>query len=225
MKLALGGFLLLVAIRGSAQESPVDIPRNELPKSAHCIVCEASGSAHGEEKPAAGVRFRGKEFYFCTSKEVAAFKRDPLSFMPPVLPRTAPLFRLKNLAREEIQIGDLKGRVVLVDFWATWCAPCVATMPEMQKLHVKYESKGLAVLGVSIDEDGEKKVKPFIARRNFTYPILLDAGQTWKDYGVKAIPALFLVDRSGRIVRQWSGKPDRKEVEKAVLEMLAEQRS
>jgi peroxiredoxin len=178
------------------------------------------GSAHGEEKPVAGVRYKGKSFYFCSVKEVATFKKDPESFLPPVLPRPSPAFSLKNLAGETVKLSDLKGKIVLVDYWATWCAPCVATMPEMQKLHEKYAAKGLTVLGVSIDEEGEKKVKPFIAKRKFSYPILLDDQNIWKGYNIKAIPALFLVDRDGQIVKQWTGKPDKKEVEEAVTGLL-----
>jgi peroxiredoxin/YHS domain-containing protein len=221
MRLAFAGLLLVLGTASLArQDTPTDIPRGELPKTAACVVCTALGSAHGEEKPAAGVRFKGKSFYFCSAKEVATFKKEPESFLPPVLPRPAPAFSLKNLAGETVKLSDLKGKVVLVDYWATWCAPCVATMPEMQKLHEKYGAKGLTVLGVSIDEEGEKKVKPFIAKRKFSYPILLDDQNIWKGYNIKAIPALFLVDREGQIVKQWTGKPDKKDVEQAVTGLL-----
>jgi peroxiredoxin/YHS domain-containing protein len=204
----------------AAQESPADIAKGELPKSAPCAVCAAMGNAHGDEKPAAGVRYKGKSYYFCNAREVAEFKKDPDGYLPPVLPRPAPSFDVKSLVGESVGLASLRGKVVLVDFWATWCAPCVATMPEMQKLHEKYAGKGLSVLGVSIDEEGAKKVKPFIEKRKFTYPILLDDHSTWKAFGVKAIPALFLIDREGRIVKQWIGKPDKKAVESAVTDLL-----
>ena len=90
----------------------------------------------------------------------------------------------------------------------------------MQKLHDKYASKGLTVLGVSIDEEGKKKVRPFIAKRKFSYSILIDDQNIWKAYNVKAIPALYLVDKDGQIVKQWTGKPDKKEVETAVSGLL-----
>src|SRR5262249_44368834 len=93
----LTNFLAAITISMLGQDSPVDIPKKDLPKLAHCVVCEASGSAHGEERPAAGVRYKGKGFYFCSVKEVAVFKKDPEAFMPPVLPRPAPTFELKNL--------------------------------------------------------------------------------------------------------------------------------
>jgi peroxiredoxin/YHS domain-containing protein len=215
-----GTGLLLSAAAFAWQDTPEDIPKAELPKAAVCAVCSATGSTHGEERPAAGVRYKGKSLYFCSVKEVATFKKDPESFLPPVLPRPAPSFSLRSLSGEKVNLTDVKGKVVLIDYWATWCGPCVATMPEMQRLHEKYSAKGLTILGVSVDEEGEKKVKPFIARRKFTYPILLDDQSTWKAYNAKVIPALFLVDKEGRIVRQWVGKPDKKEVEQAVLDLL-----
>lgn len=210
-------FCILGAAAFARQDSPVDIPKNELPKAAACVVCAAKGSAHGEEKPAAGVRYKGKSYYFCGVKEVAEFMKDPESFMPPLLPRPAPAFSFKNLAGESVKLADLKGKVVVVDFWATWCKPCIETMPEMQKLYDKHADKGMTVLGVSIDEEGEKKVKPFLSKRKFTYPIVLDSDSTWKAFGVHAIPAVFLIDKDGQIVKQWTGKPDKKEVESAIL--------
>lgn len=215
---------LLAGVAGGvrAQDAPQDIPKNELPKKAVCTACELQSNAHGEERPAAGVRYKGKAYYFCNSKEVAAFKQDPEGYMPPVLPRPAPKFALKTLDEQESTLNDYKDKILLVDFWATWCKPCIETMPEMQKLHEKYATKGLVVLGVSIDEKGAKVVKPFVQKRKFTYPILLDGGDkpAWREFGVKGVPALFLVSRDGQIVRQWTGKPKKGEVETAVQSAL-----
>jgi len=218
----LTAFLLLAGI--GVQDTPQDIAKKDLPKSAHCVVCEAGGSAHGEEKPAAGVRYKGKEYYFCAAKEVATFKKDPEAFVPPVLPRPAPAFQLTNLAGEKVRPADLRGKVVLVDFWATWCKPCIEGMPAMQKLHEKYGGKGLAMLGVSIDEKGAKVVAPFVQKRKFTYPMFVDGGDdpAWKSFGVRSIPALFLIDKEGRIVKQWVGKPKEQEVEQAVAVLVKE---
>ena len=96
-------------------------------------------------------------------------------------------------------------------------------MPALQKLHDKYSAKGFSVVGISIDEEGAKKVKPFLAKRKFTYPILLDLdtkSPVWKAFGVHGVPALFLIDRNGQIVRQWTGKVNHKEVEKSVAELV-----
>lgn len=219
--------LALLARGASAQNSPEDIAKKKLPAKALCVVCTANGEGHDEEKPAAGVMYKGKAYYFCNAKEVETFKKDPDAYLPPVLPRPAPETLGAKLDGGEVMLADFKGKAILVDFWATWCAPCVKSMPEMQKLHDKYASKGFSLVGVSIDEEGAKKVKPFLAKRKLAYPILLDSNKkepVWKAFGVHGVPALFLIDQEGRIVRQWTGKIDRKEVEKAVEEVMKEEK-
>ena len=207
----------------SAQESPVEISKKELPKKAKCVVCAAREGGETEERPAAGLRYKGVSYYFCNAKEIEEFKKEPDSWIPLPLPRPAPIFKLATLSDSEASLEKYHGKALLLDFWATWCKPCVEGMPELQKLHDKFSSKGLAVLGVSIDEKGEKVVKPFIAKRKFSYQIALDTTNkpTWQAYRVKGIPSLFLIDAQGSIVRHWIGKPDKKEVEKAVVELLA----
>ena len=214
--------LCLLAFGAKAQDKPVELTKKELPKRALCVICSARGSSEGEEKPVSGVRFKGVSYFFCSGKEADEFKKDPESWVPLPLPRPAPKFNLKTLAGSEVSLESLKGKVLLVDFWATWCKPCIEGMPELQKLHDLYSEKGLTVLGVSIDEKGEKAVKPFISKKKFSYPIAIDTVEKpmWQAFRVKGIPALFLIDGEGRIVRQWLGKPDKKEVAKAVLQLL-----
>jgi peroxiredoxin/YHS domain-containing protein len=212
---------LLAGARAFAQDTPTDIPKSELPKKAVCAICSLSGEEHGEEGAAAGVRYKGKAYYFCNKGEVATFKKDPEAYVPPVLPRSAPALSVKTLEGAKTGLADYKGKVVLVDFWATWCKPCVAVMPDLQKLHDKYAGKGFSMVGVSIDEDGAKTVKPWLAKRKFSYPILLDEAKVWQMWKVHSIPAMFLIDKDGQIVRQWTGRADKKEVEKAIADQLA----
>jgi peroxiredoxin/YHS domain-containing protein len=222
MKTLLTTLLLFIAMGANAkQDTPVEIPKGDLPKTAACIVCDASGAAHGPEKPAAGVRYKGKEYYFCNKGEVATFMKEPEAFMPPVLPRPATPLEVTTLDGKKASLVDFKDKVILVDFWATWCKPCVAAMSDLQKLHDKLAPKGFSVVGVSLDEDGAKSVKPFIDKRKFAYPILLDQKEVWKRWGVRSIPAMFLIDKNGQVVRQWVGKVDKKDVEKAVTDLLA----
>ncbi len=205
-----------------AQNTPTDIPKKELPKKAICAVCAAKGGGEEEEKPASGVRYRGDAYYFCKSSELIEFKKEPDSWVPLPLPRSAPDFKLKTLSDKEVSKDSFKGKILLLDFWATWCKPCVAAMPDLQKLYEKLAGEGLEILGVSIDDKTAKAVKPFIAKGKFSYPIAIDGGESpaWQAYRVKGIPALFLIDKEGKIVKQWLGKPDKKEVEEAVKALL-----
>jgi peroxiredoxin len=202
---------------GLLQDTPTDIAKSELPKSASCVVCTQNGETHGEEKPAGGVMYKGKAYYFCNTREVAEFKKDPEAWMPPLLPRPAPALNVTSLDGKTLSLANYKDKVVLVDFWATWCKPCIDGMPEVDKLHKELSAKGLVVLGVSIDQD-TKKVGPFAAKKRLSYDLVLDskAKPTWQAFNVKAIPALFLIDKQGQIVAQWKGKVDHKELRSAV---------
>ena len=212
-----------LALSLAFQASPQDIPKGELPKSATCVVCSSNGEGHGEERAAAGVVYEGKRYFFCNAKEVGDFKKDPEAFLPPVLPRPAPEVKASDLAGKPVTLESYKGKVVLLDFWATWCAPCVKSMPALEKLYSRAKDRDLMVVGLSIDED-PKKVPPFLKKRGVTYPILLDDPKvpTWAAYRVRAVPAMFLIGRNGQIVAQWRGEAKMKDVETAVERALAE---
>ena len=133
-----------------------------------------------------------------------------------------PAFTVESLEGKEVPFASLSaGKLVLVDFWATWCAPCVSAMPELQRLHRRHAAKGFSVVGISIDEERDKARK-FTARKKLAYPVFLDATATpaWSTFHVRSIPAVFLIDSQGRIVQQWLGKVDMKEVEQAVGKLV-----
>lgn len=192
----------------------------KLPAKALCFICSQSGESE-EEKPAGAASYKGKTYYFCNKGEVERFLKDPEAYLPAPVPRPAPPFALKTPSGETVTLESLKGKLLLVDFWATWCVPCVKAMPELQKLHEKYSAKGLTVLGVSLDEEGAKKVVPFLAksRVKFTYPILLHGETIWQAWGVKSVPSVLLV-KDGQILQHWSGQIDTKELERAIQTRL-----
>ena len=110
-------------------------------------------------------------------------------------------FTLADLQGKLWQLSDLRGKVVLVNFWATWCPPCRKEMPDLQTLYNKYKEQGLVVLSIS-DEEADK-VAPFIKERNISYPVLLDPGRKVNDlYQVEGIPKSFVYNREGKIVAQ-----------------------
>lgn len=117
----------------------------------------------------------------------------------------APLFTLPDLAGKSVSLSSFKGRVVLVDFWATWCPPCRESIPAIKKLHTEYAPKGLEVLGISVDEN-PAAVGPFVKKNEIPYTILLGGESDVSErYSVRGIPAIYLVDQSGNVVRHWVG--------------------
>ena len=110
-------------------------------------------------------------------------------------------FTLQDLQGKPWHLRDLKGKVVLVNFWATWCPPCRKEMPDLQALYDKYKGQGFVVLSISDEEMA--KVSPFIADRKITYPVLLDPGRKVNDaFVVEGIPKSFVYDRDGKMVAQ-----------------------
>ena len=196
----------------------------QIPDKALCSVCALKGGETEWEKVKAHSEHDGRAYYFCSKDCKIEFDSDPLAYLPPVLPRPAPAFVVEMLEGKDKALGDLKGKVVLVDFWATWCKPCLQTMPRLQKLYSAYADKGFEVLGVSIDEDKNrvKKIKKRVDKMDISYPIFIDTKQipAWYLFKVKAIPAMYLLDRKSQIVAQWGGKIEYKEVEQEVLKQL-----
>jgi peroxiredoxin len=124
--------------------------------------------------------------------------------------KSAPDFALKDSSGATVHLADYKGKVVLLDFWATWCGPCKIEIPWFMEFEQQYKDRGFAVLGVSMDEGGWEEVKPYIEQRKINYRIVMGndavaqaynkaASQIGRDGGVDSLPTTFLLDRSGRI--------------------------
>jgi len=122
-----------------------------------------------------------------------------LSLIRPKPAKDAPDFELPTPDDRVIRLGDLKGKVVFLNFWATWCEPCREEMPSMERLHLNYKDRGLAVVAVSVDSQGASVVKPFVKKFGLTLPIGLDPKMAVRErYGVWAVPSTFLIDREGK---------------------------
>ncbi|MBL8023817.1 MAG: redoxin domain-containing protein [Elusimicrobia bacterium] len=117
----------------------------------------------------------------------------------------APGFSLQDTNGKTVSLADFKGKVVFLDFWATWCPPCRISMPDVEKLHRHFQGKPVQVLGLNLDENPEK-VKRFVEQKKIPYPVLL-AGDSdvARSYGVGGIPHFVLIDQDGRLVNDWSG--------------------
>ena len=111
----------------------------------------------------------------------------------------APDFKLSDFAGKEWTLGSLKGQVVLLDFWATWCGPCKKAMPSIQKIHEDYKSKGVAVLGVNTWERDPEGAKKYMESKGFTYPCLGKGDDLATAYGMSGIPTLVVIGKDGKI--------------------------
>lgn len=118
----------------------------------------------------------------------------------------APDFTLNDLNGNAVSLSSLNGKIVLLNFWATWCPPCKAEMPSLNQLYKEMKSSGLEVVAVSTDTS-PKKVKKYIANKNFDFTVVMDERESvFRKYGVFSLPTTFLIDREGIIVDIFIGE-------------------
>jgi peroxiredoxin len=121
----------------------------------------------------------------------------------------APDFTFPGLDGKKVSLSNYKGKVVLVNIWATWCPPCVDEMPSMEKLYRKFKGQNFEILAVSIDEPGLKAVAPFMKKSNLTFPALIDSEGAIKTvYGITGIPESFIIDQQGILIKKIVGPVD-----------------
>lgn len=135
--------------------------------------------------------------------------------------KAAPL-AAPGLDGKKIALSQFAGKVVLVDFWATWCDPCKEEIPDLVKLRDKLKGKGFEIFGVSMDEDGAKAVKKYEAKQPISYPVGLNGGEEPpKDWVVPGLPTAYLIGRKGQVLKRWFGEKDMPELEADVTAALA----
>ncbi|MEO8603745.1 MAG: TlpA disulfide reductase family protein [bacterium] len=133
-------------------------------------------------------------------------------------------FTLPDLAGTPVRLSDLRGKIVFLNLWATWCPPCRAEMPSMQALYQRLQGREFAMLAVSEDSDGAKSVAPFVQDLGLTFPVLLDADNHLPArYGVTGYPETFIIDRTGNVVKHVIGPEawDRPEMVAYIEALLA----
>lgn len=132
----------------------------------------------------------------------------------------APAFTLASTELEEVSLSDYDGKIVLLDFWATWCKPCEEEIPIFVELYERYRTQGFEVVGISLDEEGLEVVKPFIERLGVNYIILLAEPGIVEEYKLTAIPSAYLINRVGRIVQVFDGAQGEKAIYEKELQKL-----
>jgi thiol-disulfide isomerase/thioredoxin len=159
------------------------------------------------------------------AKVYLAFLQRGLTATPPApaekpAPNTSDFPQVSKLDGSAFDATPLKGKVVVVDFWATWCVPCLGEIPGFNRLQHDYSSKGVAVLGVSMDEDGASAVNPFLKKHAMDYTIALGPQPLFKQFSLDELPVTVIFGRDGKIAKRFDGFTKEQEIEAAVQAAL-----
>ena len=128
---------------------------------------------------------------------------------------------MKDADGKTVKLADYKGKVVLLNFWATWCGPCKVEIPWFVEFEKQFKSEGFAVLGVSMDDEGWSVVKPYLAKSPVNYRMLLGDDSMAQHYGgIESLPTSFVIDRQGRIAATHVGLVERADYEGEIRELL-----
>ncbi|MFZ0593710.1 MAG: TlpA disulfide reductase family protein [Bryobacteraceae bacterium] len=134
--------------------------------------------------------------------------------------KTAPDFTLTGANGQPVTLSAYKGKVVLLDFWATWCGGCKVEIPWYIEFYKRYRSQGLAVIGVSMDEEGMKVVKPFLRQKGIEYPVVIGNEALAQRYDLTSMPMTLLIDRTGKIAVSHTGVVDKEGFKSHIRELL-----
>lgn len=142
-----------------------------------------------------------------------------------ILPAQNIDIELKNISNEWVNLNEeLAEKITVIDFWASWCKPCVDAMPKMNYLHEKYKDKGVKVIGINVDSPrNQSKVRPLVRSLNINYPILMDSNEELiAEFNVSVLPTLFILDAQGKLVYTHEGfaPGDEKIIEKEIENLL-----
>jgi cytochrome c biogenesis protein CcmG/thiol:disulfide interchange protein DsbE len=136
--------------------------------------------------------------------------------------KAAPAFSLPDSSGAAVSLSQYKGKVVLLNFWATWCHGCQEEIPWYMEFAGKYKDRGLVVIGVSLDDDGWKSVKPFVQAKKLNYPVVIGNQDLMDRYGGYGMPVSVLIDRDGKIADSHSGVVDKSGWEREIQQLLGE---
>ena len=159
------------------------------------------------------------------AKPSLSVKADDVNIAAP-----APDFTLKNIQDQDVSLSQFKGKVVLVNFWATWCEPCRIEIPWLIELQEKYGARGFTVLGVAIDDEGKQVVAPFVEKEHFdvngqsrsmNYPILIGTDEMQEKFGgIFGLPTSILITRDGKQVKRITGLISFEEIDRSIQSLL-----
>ena len=137
--------------------------------------------------------------------------------------KAAPNFTLEDSSGKTAKLGNYAGRVLVLDFWATWCTGCKQEIPWFSEYQKTYGPRGLSIVGVAMDDGGWKVVKPYLSAHQIPYRMLVGDDATAKQYGIQNLPDTFVIDRHGRIAAAYRARlVDRDELEASIKKLLSE---
>ena len=139
--------------------------------------------------------------------------------------KPAPVFSLTTVNNQRLDLASLRGKVVVADFFATWCPPCKEAIPHLIDLQRRLGSKGLQVVGLSADDEDEvRTLREFVASHQINYPVALASSSVQGDYGLRAVPVLYVIDKKGVVVEVFRGLSGdmKKRMEDLILKLLAQ---
>ena len=164
---------------------------------------------------------RQKGFFICAMCFIVIVSLGLLSCQNTRAENIAPNFSLKDLNGASFSLSETKGKVVILDFWATWCPPCRKEIPDFELLHKQYQKDGLVMVGVALDRGGADVVKSFVAQNGVTYKIVLGDQKVSNLYGgITGIPTTFIIDRQGHIVNKFVGYRNKGVFENEIKKLL-----
>ena len=134
--------------------------------------------------------------------------------------QAVPDFHLKDAWGRDVQISSFQGKVVLLNFWATWCGGCREEIPAFIEFQDKYRNRGFTAIGIAMDTEGWTKVKPYLKTSKMNYPVVLGNDDLAKQYGLGSMPMTYLIDRSGKIAATYVGLVDRGNCENVISRLL-----
>jgi len=195
--------------RAEHGDAASDIPSETRPGGAKPSGTKSAGTEESETKSEGTKRAETEQKDIENESISEAESESSENTMPPAID-----FRLQDQYGNTHTLEDYKGKTIFLNFWATWCPPCRAEMPDIQKLHEEYSQEGeeaLIVLGVAApgmgQEQDEEGIRAFLEENGYTYPVLMDTeGDLFYSYGIRAFPTTFMIDRDGNVFGYISGQ-------------------